>query len=223
MKKSVLITGGNTFLGQQLVDQYQREGWLVAAAMAGMGDAGEMKQEQAESLLILPWNRNSVFSAKTVIRETVRCFGQVDEFVIIHQAPVVSTPFEETALAELDDIVDECINGTVYLTREILDYVSERNGLLLSYALEGDLEETGHPMTDGAAGFFRYFVSSTIARKRAHLFQTAYYSPKQDHRNFAEFIIRFNREKNEKGNGEWLRHSEKKSLFSSVPVIRNNF
>jgi NAD(P)-dependent dehydrogenase (short-subunit alcohol dehydrogenase family) len=223
MKKSVLITGGNTFLGQQLVEQYIRQDWSVATAVAANTEAGEQKQELKESLLIIPWNRNSIFSAKTVVREASRSFGQIDEFIILHQPPVINTAFEETAITELDDVVDECINGTVYLTREILDYCADKNDILLSYALQGDLGESGPAMTDGSAGFFRYFARGIIGRKRHGLYQTAYYSPKQDHKGFAEFIFQYNQGRKEKGNGEWLRYSEKKPLFSQVPVIKKEF
>lgn len=221
MAKVVLISDGDGNLGQRLSTIYQKEGAKVVL----LSDSNEKTEAPTEgedlSFVEVSWNKGSIFSAKTVVREALRYFGKIDEVIVLAPERDTLGSVEDISINDIDEKIEKDINGLVYLTREVLDIMGKKKEGTLSFVAgnrsKGSNSSSLHA---GAKGFFGEFTESIITKGRSGLFQNGFISGLDNNEGFAEFIYRINSEKNPKANGQWLHHSNKKSIFSSVPVAK---
>lgn len=221
MAKVVLISDGDGNLGQRLSKIYQKEGAKVVL----LSESAEQVQAPAEgedpSFVEVPWNKGSIFSAKTVVREALRYFGRIDEAIVLAPERDSLGSVEDISINDIDEKIEKDVTGIIYLTREILDIMGKKKDGTLSFVAgnrsKGSNSSSIHA---GVNGFFEAFTETVIVKGRTGLFQNGFLSGLDNNEGFAEFIYRINNEKNPKANGQWLHHSNKKSIFSSVPVAK---
>lgn len=221
MGKVVLISDGDGNLGQRLSKVYQKEGAKVVLLSESAEKDAAPAQGEEISFVEIPWNKGSIFSAKTVVREALRYFGKIDEVIILSPERDSLGSVEDISINEIDEKIEKDINGVVYLTREILDVLGKKKEGIISFVVTNKSKGiNSSSIHAGAAGFFGEFTDIVLSKGRTGLFQTGFISGLENNEGFAEFICRINRERNPKANGQWLHFSNKKSIFSSVPVAK---
>ncbi|NKY31591.1 SDR family oxidoreductase [Nocardia speluncae] len=116
--RRVLITGGGSGIGQACVLRILEEGGQVVAADisdAGLRDTAEKANSAALSTLTMDISDED--SVRSGIAETVRRLGGLD--TLVNAAGVLrSAHFEQTTLAEFEQVVRINLIGTFLVTRE---------------------------------------------------------------------------------------------------------
>ena len=116
--RRVLITGGGSGIGQACVLRILAEGGQVVAADisdAGLRDTAEKANSAALSTLTMDISDED--SVRSGIAETVRRLGGLD--TLVNAAGVLrSAHFEQTTLAEFEQVVRINLIGTFLVTRE---------------------------------------------------------------------------------------------------------
>jgi len=216
MGKVILITGSETLLGRKLIEKNLAAGNKVIAPVISRDEnSGE---PQKNNLLVLPWNKSSIISSRTVIREGMRIFRSIDEAILVYSENKTNDQLSDFSTSEIDEAIESSIHGTVYLTRELLKVMESDSSKALSFVLTRKNRQAGSPMEKGFLGFFRSFADAVISTEGVP-FKCAFTSEVSDMDSFALFINSILAEKPEKGAGQWLDYREKKNLFSSLPVI----
>lgn len=125
--RRVLITGGGSGIGQACVLRILEEGGQVVAADisdAGLRDTAEKANSAALSTLTMDISDED--SVRSGIAETVRRLGGLD--TLVNAAGVLrSAHFEQTTLAEFEQVVRINLIGTFLVTRESI--AALRNGV----------------------------------------------------------------------------------------------
>jgi len=219
MEKVVLITGSESLLGRKLVEKSLSRGLKVAAPVAS--NAGNSADSGREDLMVVPWNRSSVFSAKTVVREVERQFGKIDQALFLSPHSTELSYLMELSVSDLDQHFDNTIRGPVYLVKEMLSSMQKKKGGQLCFAMTG--VKSMQSLQRGSSGFFRSFADSLIQESDAGLQMCGFLSDSTDMESYADFILEILKEElPAKALGQWLKHSERKNLFSSLPIEKRN-
>lgn len=214
MAKVVLITGSETSLGRKLVDKELGRGNRVVAPVASK--SSNTADNSREDLLVLPWNRSSVFSTKTVIREAQRQFGKLDRAILLSPAGAEATYFMEMSVNEVDEVIDQSIRGNAYITRELSQVIQETGSMTLGFVLQSG--KNSSPLYNGSKGFFRNFADTLMLELSPGTDLCGFITESPDLEGFADFILQYLEDLPEKARGNWLKHSDKKSLFTSLPI-----
>lgn len=161
MGKVILITGSETLLGRKLIEKNLAAGNKVIAPVISRDEnSGE---PQKNNLLVLPWNKSSIISSRTVIREGMRIFRSIDEAILVYSENKTNEQLSDFSTSEIDEAIESSIHGTVYLTRELLKIMEGDSAKVLSFALTRKNRHTGSPMEKGFLGFFRSFADAVIS------------------------------------------------------------
>ncbi|MBN2657494.1 MAG: hypothetical protein JXR86_10560 [Spirochaetales bacterium] len=216
MGKVILITGSETLLGRKLIEKNLAAGNKVIAPVISRDEnSGE---PQKNNLLVLPWNKSSIISSRTVIREGMRIFRSIDDAILVYSENKTNDQLSDFSTSEIDEAIESSIHGTVYLTRELLKIMDGDPAKVLSFVLTRKNRQSGSPMEKGFLGFFRSFADAVITAE-GNPYKCAFTSEVTDMDSFALFINSILSDKPAKGGGQWLDYREKKNLFSSLPVI----
>ncbi|MDC7220630.1 MAG: hypothetical protein PQJ59_11910 [Spirochaetales bacterium] len=220
MSEVVLIAGSETLLGRKIVEKELARGNRVAAPVNSSKESGSGESSR-ENLLVVPWNRSSLFSAKTVIQETVRLWGIPDRAYIIDNSNRETAPFTDLSLADLDDTVDREIKGFLYLTNQLINTLKKKNSSSLFF-IRPHHSKSESGMDRGMGEFFRELADG-IMRERLERLQTAgFISSTANAESCAESILEYASDLPEKARGEWLKISEKRNLFLPLPLEKRN-
>jgi hypothetical protein len=218
MNKAVLIIGSETLLGRKLIEVYLNSGWKVIAPI--MTSQETMKESKKKNLLVIPWNRSSLISTKTVFREAVRVFGDLNKAIIVNPEPTSAPALEDTETEVMDEILNTYIHGTLYLIREILNFFNSREAGTLAFAEteKGLTPTTVLPAIISAA--FHNTAEGILLSKFEGLKRCGFTSRLTEMEDYAQFIKRILESEDPKINGEWLQYSEKKNIFQSLPILK---
>lgn len=216
MEKVILITGSETLLGRKLIEKNLAAGNKVIAPVLSKDENNA--EPQKNNLLVLPWNKSSIISSRTVIREGMRIFRSIDEAILVYSENKTNDHLSDFTTSEIDQSIESSIHGIVYLTRELLKIMDRNRSKTLAYALTRKSRSTADPLEKGFKGFFRSFSDAVISSETS-IFTCGFTSDVTDMDSFAHFITSTLRDKPEKGDGQWLDYREKKSLFNSLSVV----
>lgn len=118
--RRVLVTGGGSGIGQATVLRILAEGGRVVAAdisEAGLQDTVAKAGEHAENLTTVVMNIADEESVRSGVAEAVRHLGGLD--TLVHAAGVLrSAHFEQTSLADFEQVLRINLVGTFLVTRE---------------------------------------------------------------------------------------------------------
>ena len=218
MNKTVLIIGSETLLGRKLIEVYLNDRYKVIAPV--MTSQETMKESEKKNLLVIPWNRSSLVSAKIVCRETIRIFGSLEKAIIVNPELSSVPPLEESATETMDEMLNNYIHGTLYMIREILSsFKSERAGTLAFAETDKGLSPTGVLPSIISAGFHST-AEGLLLSDLEGLKRCAFTSRLTEMEDYAQFIKGVLESENPKINGEWLQFSEKKNMFQSLPILK---
>lgn len=215
MEKIILITGSETLLGRKLVEKNLSAGNKVIAPVLSKEENGS--ENQKSNLLVVPWNKSSIISTRTVIREGMRVFRKIDEAILVYSENKTNDKLADFSTSDIDESIESSIRGTVYLTKEIMKSM-ESQGVSLSFAVTRKNRVSPNPLEQGFKSFFKSFADSIISDEKG-IYKCAFTTELTDMDSYASFIRSTLDELPEKGKGQWIDYKERKNLFSALPVV----
>ena len=216
MGKVILIAGSETLLGRKLIEKNLSAGNRVIAPVQSKDN--KTNELQKNNLLVLPWNKSSVISTRTIVREGIRVFQKIDEAILVYSENKTNDQLLNFSTSEIDESVDSSINGTVYLTRELMRVLSPESDKCLSFAIVNKARNIVNPIEKGFQGFFKSFADATITGDDK-LFKCAFTTSVSEMDSYASFICNILYDRPIKANGQWLSYTERKNIFSSLPIL----
>ena len=218
MNETILIIGSETLLGRKLVELYLDNSYrVIAPAMASRED---LKATEDKNLLVTPWNRESIISSKTVIREAVRNFKTIEETIVVNPELAESQILEDTDTETLDTVLNLYIRGTLYLVKEVVGCYRKQKRGVLAFA---ETEKGLHPpfmLPALVRGAFHGMAESLLYSREEDILRCAFTSRLTEMEDYARFIKKILESGNPRIKGKWLRFSEKKNLFQTLPIIK---
>jgi len=119
MGKTILVTGKENFLGNEIAQHFLNQGYQVAAAASPRKEAAQTADRE-HRLVHFSWSGASPAAAKNLILQTIQNFDSLDEAWL-----VISPERESYALTDLGPpAIDgglDTVKGTLYLVRELLN------------------------------------------------------------------------------------------------------
>ncbi len=218
MGKTVLIIGSETLLGRKLIELYLGSGCRVIAPV--MTEQEKLKESEKKNLLVIPWNRNSLISAKTVFREILRVYGSLDQTIAVNPELNDGSTLEDTDYERMDELLGSYLHGSLYLIKEVLDFYDRQDAGDLAFAEtpKGQGASTVIPSVIG--GGFHNMAESLLQSESFQGLCTGFTSRLTEMEDYAQFIKGFLDDRDSRINGEWLLFSEKKKMFQSLPLLK---
>ena len=216
MGKVILITGSETLLGRKLIEKNLAAGNKVIAPVHSKDE--NSNEPQKNNLFVVPWNRSSVISTRTVIREGIRVFQKIDEAILVYSENKTNDQLLDFSTSEIDEEIDSTIKGVVYLTRELIKFISAEKESAISFVIVKKSQNRESSLGAGFRGFFRAFADGVLLENN-NLYRCAFTTAVSEMDSYAAFICNLMDERPEKANGQWLNFSERKNLFSSLPIL----
>ncbi|MEI8094804.1 MAG: hypothetical protein WCG80_11375 [Spirochaetales bacterium] len=208
MGKTILVTGKDSFLGNEITRSFLGQGHQVAVGVPARKEAFP-SLDPGKQVFTFPWNRRSAVAAKNFVLQSELELGTLSE------AWVLITPEREAfALNELppltiDETIDANVKGLVYLVRELVARQATQPQFALHFVFFEEDPSSLPPLA--ALQFFglRGVVSSVLAQaRRKSLPVWAYDTVLPQAEAYAAWLLQ------PKAHlpGRWNIHGEKKSL-----------
>ena len=211
MTKTVLVTGSESLTGRKLIEKLLARDCRVVAPVAGKET--DRSETGTANLTVLTWNRSSWFSAKAVIRETLRLHGQLDAAWLLNYRAVSAPDFSEAASGDVEKIIENSVKGNVALARELGPVLSAGNGFLGMVVPHRTGAEPG-PLDALVDGAFGGFATALIRTAPPSLWCCGCISSSPDADGFTDAILRNWDERPSKLRGRWYRYSEGRRPFA---------
>ena len=128
MSKVVLVTGSESLTGRKLIEKLLARDCRVVAPVAGRET--DRSETGTANLTVLTWNRASWFSAKAVVRETLRHHQRIDAALILSGHTATAPAFSEAGSGDVEEILEHSVKGSVALVRELSPILSADSGFL---------------------------------------------------------------------------------------------
>ncbi|NNM54967.1 MAG: hypothetical protein HKM05_09625 [Spirochaetales bacterium] len=223
MEKTILVTGKDTYLGNEIARFFLDQGSRVGASVTPRQHEAALSLDQDERLLTIPWYRNSAVSAKNLVWQTANKLGPLNEVWVVLTLEKEGI-FLESAPAILEEALDTGLKGLTFLTRELLSLQANNPALQIIFVLfEEDRTELPPPLAliyQGAKGFI---TSVLAAARRKNLPIWAYESALPQAEAYTQFLLAHPRgEAKVAPPGRWTVFEEKKTLLASLFPKRND-
>ncbi|MDC7231607.1 MAG: hypothetical protein PQJ58_00120 [Spirochaetales bacterium] len=218
MSKTVLIIGSETLLGRKLIEIYLNSGYKVIAPV--MTTQETLKTSEKTNLMVIPWNRSSLVSAKTVIREVMRNVNTLDKAVVVNPESAETAVLEDLETEFLDEALYSFTHGTLYLIKEILDFFRTQEAGLMAFAETEKALSSESLVPSILRGAFHNMAEAVILAGNGESVRCGFTSRLTEMEDYAQFIKGILESEDPKINGEWLQFSEKKTIFQSLPIIK---
>ena len=220
MSEVVLVTGSETLTGRKLIEKLLARGSTVVAPIAGRET--EKNETGSPDLCVLTWNRSSWFSAKTVVRETLRLNGRIDAAWLLHQRRPATTPFAEAASGDVEEILEHGVKGGVALARELMPVLAAAGGFLGLVIPRSGGGDPGslEALEDGA---FAGFAASLVREVPPSLWSCGFACTSPDAEGFTDAVLDMYDRRPAKLRGRWFRYTEGRRpfggpLFADAPA-----
>ena len=123
MKKTVLITGASTGIGEAAARRFALAGWNVAATMRVPGKSALA----GETIACIPLDVTDEISIRSAIDATITRFGRID--VVVNNAGyAVCGPFEGATTEQIERQFETNVFGLMSVTRAVLPHFREQRG-----------------------------------------------------------------------------------------------
>ena len=212
MNEVVLVTGSESLTGRKLIEKLLTRGCRVIAPIAGKET--ETNDTGTENLTVLTWNRASWFSAKTVIRESIRLYGRIDAAWIVHRPSRVTRSFFESGSSDIEAVLEQDVKGSLAMIRDLLPHLESSAGFLGMVVSHGS-GGPGGPMAGLAQGAFTGFTGAFIREAGPGLWTCGINSSSPDADGFTTALIRLWDEKPSRLRGRWYHYSEGRRPFAA--------
>ncbi|OHD14878.1 MAG: hypothetical protein A2Z96_07195 [Spirochaetes bacterium GWB1_48_6] len=165
MGKTILVTGKDTFLGNEIIQILQGAGNKIASTVQPRPDS-TVHWDIPDQHLVLPWNRRSSLSSKNLLSDILARFGTLDEVWLVLSPELDSRPAGAVPLVELDEKLDLGVKGFFCLLRELTTYGKINPHLEINFVL---FRETSHgigPLSSCIYSGFKGLGQGTIQTSR---------------------------------------------------------
>ncbi len=220
MAKTLVILGGETLLGRRLIELYLDSAWKVIVPVPGEKESLQGPAKARENLIQIPWNPSSLISAKMVFREGQKKFGLPDLAIIVNPEPAEETSAHLEDTAAMEQCLNSNIHGNLYLLKEIQDAFTRRGSGAMGFAETHSALTATAPLHTLISGAFHGLAEGILLEGPAGLLRTAFTSTLTEIEVYAQFIKGHLDSGDPKINGQWLRFSEKKTLFQTLPLVK---
>jgi hypothetical protein len=119
MGKTILVTGKENFLGNEIAQHFFNQGFQVAASVSARKDA-TVTTDREHRLVQLPWSGASPAAAKNLVLQTIQNFNSLDEAWLVITPEREPYSLTELAPPTIDGGIDMA-KSTLYLVRELLN------------------------------------------------------------------------------------------------------
>ena len=218
MGKTVLIIGSETLLGRKLIELYLGSGCRVVAPV--MTEQEKLKESEKKNLQVIPWNRSSLISAKTVFRETLRIYGSLDQTIVVNPELNDGIGLEDTDYERMDEILGTYLHGNLYLIKEVLGFYDRQDAGDLAFAETPKGQNSSSLLSSLIGAAFHSMAESMINSEYSHGLFCGFTSRLTEMEDYAQFIKGFLDSGDSRINGEWLLFSERKKMFQSLPILK---
>lgn len=212
MGKTILVTGKEGFLGNEISQHFLGQGFQVAASVPPRKESFP-SVDQDHRLLQFPWTRRSAVAAKNFVLQTLQEFDALDEAWIIITPEREAFGLAELAPMALDEGLDTTVKGTVYLVRELLQRQANHPHLVLRFVFYDEDPSALPPVAALHYQGLRGLVTALLhqARKR-NLSVWAYETLVPRPEEYLAYILHSKTPQP----GRWNVLGEKKTLMNSL-------
>ena len=172
--KTVLITGGGTGLGLEMVKFLSRAGADICVAgrrVAPLNYAVETVFENGQKGLAVPTDVSDSYQVKLLVEKTLQEFGKID--VLINNAALVEDnivkPIWDIEDTEWQSAIDVNLSGAFYCSREVAKHMADRgSGKIINtasgFGLRGGKDIYTYCCTKGGIVQLTKVLSFSLAR-----------------------------------------------------------
>lgn len=218
MKEVVLVTGSETLTGRKLIEKLLARGVHVVAPVAGKET--DTSETGNPNLTVLTWNRSSWFSAKAVIRETVRMLGTINGAWILHQNTSNIPDFVQAGGGDIENVLEQSVKGNIALTREIIPVLQACGGFL-GMVIPHQPGGTPGPLEALSHGAFLGFAGSLIGYSGPSVWSAGFVCRSPNADGFTSDLIRLADTRPGKLRGRWYRYAEGRKPFGGPSIINS--
>jgi NAD(P)-dependent dehydrogenase (short-subunit alcohol dehydrogenase family) len=226
MPHTILVSEGDTPLGGRLVDLLLARGARVvttvsSAAGSRQGPGGEHGPVSAGPdgrKLVVPWNRRSPMSARTLLLDATNAFDAIDEAIVLEPPCAVATALHEMPSTDIERAFDDA-KGPVFLVREVLaSFMKKGSGVLCMVSLG----PASGPIENAVRECFRGVCSALFtAPGMRGIMVNGFQAGAVGVEDYAAFIDRTLEEKARKISGRWFTWPARGGLFQGArPAAR---
>ena len=205
-------------MGRKLIELSLNQGYKVIAPV--MTSQEKLKESSKKTLRIIPWNRPSLISSKTVLREAVRSFGRIDTALFVHPETKINDSLPDTSVEAVEETLNSLLHGSIYLIKELLEYFQKEEKGSLGFAeAEKDPFATS-PLQNLIRCGFQGFSDSILLSTLPGIYKCGFTTRVTEMEVFGDFILRILKDADPRANGEWLKFTEKKGIFQTLPIMK---
>jgi NAD(P)-dependent dehydrogenase (short-subunit alcohol dehydrogenase family) len=213
MPRTILVTEGDSPLGSALVRLLAARGYSIAAAC----DGAPSNPGAARSPLLLPWNRRSPVSARTVLLSALNVFDTLDEALILEPPFLADAPLNAVPSADIERAFDEA-KGPLFLCRELLGSFLAHGGGVIGFVSVGP---AAGPVGSAAHEAFKGLAGSLLASPGSGtVVANGFQCGTVDTEEYAAFIDRTLEEKARKITGRWFSFAPRGGFLQGVRAAR---
>jgi NAD(P)-dependent dehydrogenase (short-subunit alcohol dehydrogenase family) len=218
MKRTLLVSDGDTALGGELVRLLSARGHQVATTTTPE-PSGAPVEPVGKAALVIPWNRRSPVSAHNLLLTVLNAFQAIDEAFLLDVPRVSHALVHELHASEIEKAFDYCLKPSFFLARELISYFHQKgNGILGLVSFCPRPHDVPSPALERAVrDGFKGFASSVMASyaesgMTINAFQSFAASPE----DFALFVEKTLEEKARKISGRWFTYQPKAGFFQGM-------
>ncbi len=212
MGRTCLVTGKSTELLVEVARRTTARERRTLIARSGALEVAGVGDEAT----VVPWNRRSALSARSVVLHAHNLYGRLDEAVIVFSPVRESVPFHESSIVSIENRTDAEVKGYLFMIREILAlFQKQRSGTLVLAVLEQE-SELQSPLeaisyggfVSGAEAMQRYYANEALEVRLCSTRST-------DTAGYAEHIVDvLDAPASRRPRLEWQRYQARSRIFS---------
>jgi NAD(P)-dependent dehydrogenase (short-subunit alcohol dehydrogenase family) len=168
-RKVWFVTGAGQGLGRAIVTAALERGDLAAATSRRLDDVAGLSERFGTRVLPLALDVRDRAAAAPALAAVHQCFGRLD-VVVNNAARSLRAPIEEVTEADVRDLVDTNLLGTLWVTQAALPYLrAQRAGHIVQISSGGGVISWPTNGAYQATKFGLEGMSEALAQETAHL------------------------------------------------------
>ena len=217
----MLVSGGDTPLGNSIIQKALADGFNVVATAPNMSrgksqqrSSGTGSRGESESLMLVAWERLSPVSARNVVLKAVGAYNAIDRAVVVHSLTNERRNLHELPLNLIQEITDVQLKSHLFLAKEIISHFLKRNTGSLSLVVDVGGRQELATMDSLVTGAFMGLASSLMDSYRNDpIGINAFDSLSSDVGGYSQFIVSTPAEPGQPG--KWSHYGQKSGVFRS--------
>lgn len=132
--KVAIVTGSSRGIGRAVAERLGRDGAKVVVTYAGnQAKAEEVVssiKDNGSDAIALPFDLNKLDNIRSLFKETISHFGQLDILVISGGAPRLTKPLAETSEEEFDSVFTFNAKGNFFTLQEAVKHMADEGRIV---------------------------------------------------------------------------------------------